>query len=339
MTSSMWVCANFLGLIEEGDVELQDLDELADAAVGDVELAVEVEGARIAVAAVHGDLAVVDVAGELGGVLVLLVLGLEGADADAVLLGEDDAADLDVVHHFAPVALVEGHEVFEDLAAEGIGIAIHAELAVVVARLVDRVQSGEDVGACFLRDQHERLFVHRALELVRAAGFAGSGRGCADFAVLIEEPGEGVERAIGGARVVLDALLEEARDSGLAGADGAVEEEDALVGAVALCGGAHEVHELHQGHVEAEDGVGALVEGIREEVVADDVLLEGTVVLAAVGHDGVVEALVGVAHHAGVGGADVEVFPEGAAPVLILEAPAIEARLDGGHEVAAGKDG
>jgi hypothetical protein len=38
-----------------------------------------------------GDLPVVDVAGELGGVLVLLVLGLEGADADAVLLGEQQA--------------------------------------------------------------------------------------------------------------------------------------------------------------------------------------------------------------------------------------------------------
>ena len=63
-----------------------------DAAVGDVELAVEVEGARIGVGAVLGDLPVVDVAGELGGVLVLLVLGLEGADADAVLLGEDQAA-------------------------------------------------------------------------------------------------------------------------------------------------------------------------------------------------------------------------------------------------------
>jgi hypothetical protein len=75
-------------VVEEGHVELQDLDELDDAAVGDVELAVEVEGARVGVGAVLGDLPVVDVAGELGRVLVLLVLGLEGADADAVLLAE-----------------------------------------------------------------------------------------------------------------------------------------------------------------------------------------------------------------------------------------------------------
>ena len=52
-----------------------------DAAVGDVEFAVEVERPGIGVRAVLRDLAVVDVAGELGGVLVLFVLGLERADA------------------------------------------------------------------------------------------------------------------------------------------------------------------------------------------------------------------------------------------------------------------
>ena len=36
----------------------------------------------------HGDLAVVDVASQLGRVLVLLVLRLEGADAHAVLLAQ-----------------------------------------------------------------------------------------------------------------------------------------------------------------------------------------------------------------------------------------------------------
>ena len=79
-------------VVEEGDVELQDLDELDDAAVGDIELAVEIERPRIALGAIFGDLAIVDVAGQLGGVLVLLVLGLERADADAILLGEDHPA-------------------------------------------------------------------------------------------------------------------------------------------------------------------------------------------------------------------------------------------------------
>ena len=42
-------------VVEEGDVELEDLDELDQAPVGDVELAVEVEAARVAVGAVLGD--------------------------------------------------------------------------------------------------------------------------------------------------------------------------------------------------------------------------------------------------------------------------------------------
>ena len=84
-------------VVEERHVELQHFDELDDAAVGDVEFAVEVEGPRIAVAAVLGDLAVVDVAGQLGRILVLLVLGLERADADAVLLAQDQPLDANVV--------------------------------------------------------------------------------------------------------------------------------------------------------------------------------------------------------------------------------------------------
>ena len=81
-------------VVEERHVELEHLDELDDAAIGDVQFAVEVERPRIAIGAVLGDLAVVDVAGQFGRVLVLLVLRLEGADADAVLLGEDQAVDL-----------------------------------------------------------------------------------------------------------------------------------------------------------------------------------------------------------------------------------------------------
>ena len=116
MTSSMSVCGELLRLdlvllrapeqiVEERDVELEHLDELDDAAVGDVELAVEVERARIGVRAVLGDLAVVDVARELGRVLVLLVLGLERADADAVLLAEHEPSHADVLaDHLRPVA-------------------------------------------------------------------------------------------------------------------------------------------------------------------------------------------------------------------------------------------
>src|SRR6266540_4584189 len=90
-------------IVEERDIKLQYLDELDEPAVGDVQLAVEVEGARVAVGAVLGDLAIVDVAGQFGRVLVLLVLGLERADADAVLLRQNQPEDLDIIQHPGPV--------------------------------------------------------------------------------------------------------------------------------------------------------------------------------------------------------------------------------------------
>ncbi len=91
-------------VVQEGHVELEHFDELDHAPVGDVELAVEIERPRIALAAELGDLAVVDVAGELGRVLVLFVLRLERADADAVLFRENQPLDDDLVDDLGPVA-------------------------------------------------------------------------------------------------------------------------------------------------------------------------------------------------------------------------------------------
>src|SRR5207302_1083884 len=93
-------------VVQESDVELEHFDELDNAAVGDVEFPVEVERPRIAVAAILGDLAIVDVAGQLGAVLVLLILRLEGADAEAILLREHDALDANVLNKLRPVAAV-----------------------------------------------------------------------------------------------------------------------------------------------------------------------------------------------------------------------------------------
>src|SRR6202044_2039158 len=91
------------------------------------ELAVEGGGAGGAGGAVLGDLPVVDVARELGRVLVLLVLGLEGADADPVLLGEDEAADPNVLEDLRPVALGAVEVLAEDDAARRAELALDRE--------------------------------------------------------------------------------------------------------------------------------------------------------------------------------------------------------------------
>ena len=84
-------------VVEELLVALEHLDEFHQAAVRDVQLAVEAVGPRIALDAVLADRRQVDRAGQLGDVLRLRVGRREGADADSLLLREGDPLDLDVL--------------------------------------------------------------------------------------------------------------------------------------------------------------------------------------------------------------------------------------------------
>ncbi len=270
-------------VVEERDVELQHLDELDDAAVRDVKLTVEVERARIGVRAVLGDLPVVDVAGELGRVLVLLVFRLERADADAVLLGEREPTYARVLHDLGPVAFVTIHQPFEDEAARRIELALASNLELVVreSELFDRAI------APLRRDETERLFVHRARETL------GLRAGHADVAEI--HPVEGVERAVGRPRVRLEALLQHARDRRLRRADRAVQQDDALLGAVAFARCLQHVHEPHERNVETEHRVTPRVHLVLEEVVPNELLLVVGVLLGPVANDHVVDPLERVA--------------------------------------------
>ncbi len=93
-------------VVQKRHVKLQDLDKLDNPPIGDIEFAVKIKRPRIAVASVDCDFSVVDVAGELGSVLVFFVFGLEGADANAVFFAQDDTSDADVLDHPSPVAIV-----------------------------------------------------------------------------------------------------------------------------------------------------------------------------------------------------------------------------------------
>ena len=281
-------------VVEEGDVELEDLDEFDDAAVGDVELAVEIEGAGIALGAVLRDLAIVDVAGQLGGVLVLLVLGLEGADADAILLGEDQPAHADVLDDARPVAAVAFHPLVEHLAAERAEVAFDRDLEVVGTAAL--VQERRHLGAMLLRDQVQRLLVHRAVgEDLLAVG-----------AFLL--PAEAVEASLVDARIALQPLLEQPRQRALGAADRPVQEQDAPLRSVAVGGALEDVDQVDQGPFQAEDGVLAVVFRVLEELVADQLLLVDHDLLGAVADDHVVDPLVGRAGHLGIALDDVEIL-------------------------------
>jgi hypothetical protein len=236
-------------VVEEGDVELQDLDELDDAAVGDVELAVEVECPGVALGAVLGDLAVVDVAGELGGVLVLLILGLERADADAVLLGEHEPADADVAQDLGPVTVVALHALVEHLAAVGAEVSLDRDV-IGVALDVGGVCCGGHVvellehrRAELVGDQVERLLVHRAVGVRLTA------------VERLLAPAVGIERPLVGPRVELQPLLEEPGDRALGAAHRPVQEQHPPLRPVAVRGTLQDIDQVHQGAIEAEDGV------------------------------------------------------------------------------------
>ena len=306
-------------VVEEGHVELQDLDELDDAAVGDVQLAVEVEGARVGVGAVLGDLAVVDVAGQLGGVLVLLVLGLEGADADAVLLGQDQALHHHVADHALPVPVVLGQQVLIDLPAEGAEVAGGADPVVLAGQ--PPVDLGVDRRLGLQGNEVERLLVHGAPlhRLVAAGGEVGA-------------PAVGIEGALLLVRVDLEPLLQQPGDGGLGGAHRAVQEQDALLRAVAVGRGLDVVDEPHERSVEPEDGVAAVVDGIVEEPVVGVPLVLARVLGHPVREDHVVEPLVGVARHPRVRHDDLHVVGERARPVPLAITLEILLLLDEAEE-------
>jgi hypothetical protein len=84
------------------------------------------------------------------------VLGLERADADAVLFRDEQTAHADVFDDLGPVAFVALHQLGEDVAARRVELALDvgAEAVLLEAQLGDRLL------APLGRDELERLLVH-----------------------------------------------------------------------------------------------------------------------------------------------------------------------------------
>ena len=99
-------------------------------------------------------------------------------------------------------------------------VAVDPDLVLVVAerQLVERLAPP------LLRDEAQRLVVHRAVKDLVAAGQLGQ--------VARQVPVVREQRALGRARVVLDAALEHADDRALGRADRTVQQDDALLGTV-----------------------------------------------------------------------------------------------------------
>src|SRR6185503_5626588 len=89
-----------------------------------------------------------------------------------------------------------------------------------------------------------------------------------------QPPGVGEKLAVVDARIRFQTLLEQSRDGGFAGANRAVQKENALFGAIPLRRRLEEVDELHQWALKPVDGVGASVHRIAEKAVSRVILLE-----------------------------------------------------------------
>src|SRR6266568_4019061 len=84
-----------------------------------------------------------------------------------------------------------------------------------------------------------------------------------------QRPLVGEQRTLGDARVLLETLLQEPGDRRLRGADRTVEQDHALLGAVALGRALQHVDQAHERDVQAVDRVLAAVVLVLEEVVAN----------------------------------------------------------------------
>ena len=202
-------------VIQEGNFELQDFDEFNDAAIGDIELAIEIERASIRVRAVDGDLAIVDIAGQFRRVLIFLVLRLECADADAVFFRQNQTAHLHVIHNLEPIAFIAARQFAIHLAARRAQVAFHLDrklrIPAVAHEFIDQLF------ALAGRNQVQGFFAHRAGQLIVQHRV--------DFLLDIVgdiRPRERVHGAIGSARIFFEALLEQPHDGALGAADRAV---------------------------------------------------------------------------------------------------------------------
>ncbi len=131
--------------VQELVVDLQHLDEFHQAAVRDVELAVEPVCPRVRLDANVANRRQVDRTGQFRDVLRLWIGRRKGADADSVLLGEHDPMH---EHVFVP-AVIDVLEVVPALRAQ---FAFDVDAVMLL-----------DLGAQLGRDQVQRLLTHRTV--------------------------------------------------------------------------------------------------------------------------------------------------------------------------------
>src|SRR5262249_34291647 len=104
-------------------------------------------------------------------------------------------------------------------------------------------------------------------------------------------------------------------DRRLRGADWAMQQQHALLGAVALSGALEEIDQPHQRDLETKDGVVLIERRVAKELVANQALLGIYELLSAKRHDHVVDSLERIPRYMGILCDNVQVLTERARPV------------------------
>ncbi len=224
---------------------------------------------------------------------------MKGADTDAVLLGENQPFDANILDHLGPVTAVLPHAVGEHLSAKWVEIADDRDAEIGTGEFV-----GED-GSQLVRHQFEGFFVHGVSDVRRG--------------VAVLNPAEGVHGAGIGARVSFQPAFDQSADGALGTADRAMQQEDTFLDAVPHRAAFEGVDQFHDRFVEAEDRLFAVVIEIVKEVVVSDFFAVLGVLSRAIRHDHVVKTLEGVASHLGILPDDFEILGKRPFPMFFLE--------------------
>ncbi len=141
------------------------------------------------------DFAIVDVARQFGGILVFLVFRLERADANAIFFAQDEPFHADILDDARPVAVVFLEPLLIHEPAKRIEFAADLHAISLLAASIRRWPGIEFVLDLFpetMRDQVQRLFVHRApVNGIRVVG------------LLFAYPAKRIKRPVVGGRVPL----------------------------------------------------------------------------------------------------------------------------------------
>ena len=213
-------------------------------------------------------------------------------------------------HDLIEIAVVALHEFALNIATSRTEIARDRDLVLALVAFVELL---DDLLRASRRNQFQRLFVHRARHLGLIAQDR-IGRFSRRFAI---DPFEGVHRAFVRARVQLNPLFQQPGDRRFRRPDRTVKEQDAFFGAVSLRRGFEKMYELHDRHIEAENGIFSVIDRIIEKRVVIQTFFVVDISRAAVTHDHVVHALKRIACDARLFFYDVEIIEERAFPIKI----------------------